>query len=436
MKIIDHIFMALKRLRLRFFESLVIIIAIGLGTGVICVALALTFAYTDQASMIQDSKYNMQIRIQSGEDNIFSMSSGITRVGERIPVPAKLTLDVIHDIKNNCNTIQYVFIQEGRSISFAEPEETSRAVRGPMTMEEHEQWMKEWEKYNLQVRSITPDYFGFNELHLAEGNLFTDYDVKEGNRVIVLGPEAAQRLFPEGDPIGKKVLIVNQQPLTVIGVLKPIEEDSRYEMVFNYENNYGYIPVTVNTYPHEVDGEREYNLIIAVPKDPKKMEEAEREINAYLKGLFTEGYTVSSNFTAMRDIREIVFKGQIIAGLAASLGLLIAAINILNLMMARVLRRTKEIGILVALGSSRRSIFSTFLWEAMLMGLFGALLGFGISIVGEKIVTSLLEYFPINIDYRVFLSAVGISGFISLLFGIYPALQGARVNPVDALRTD
>ena len=132
----------------------------------------------------------------------------------------------------------------------------------------------------------------------------------------------------------------------------------------------------------------------------------------------------------------MVFKGQVIAGLAASLGLLIAAINILNLMMARVLRRTKEIGILVALGSSRRSIFSTFLWEAMLMGLFGALLGFGISIVGEKIVTSLLEYFPINIDYRVFLSAVGISGFISLLFGIYPALHGARVNPVDALRTD
>ena len=205
MKIIDHIFMALKRLRLRFFESLVIIIAIGLGTGVICVALALTFAYTDQASMIQDSKYNMQIRIQSGEDNIFSMSSGITRVGERIPVPAKLTLDVIHDIKNNCNTIQYVFIQEGRSISFAEPEETEQGSREPMTMEEHEQWMKEWGKVQPTSRSITPDYFGFNELHLAEGNLFTDYDdVKKSNRVIVTGP-SSPKAIPRGS-IGKRFL--------------------------------------------------------------------------------------------------------------------------------------------------------------------------------------------------------------------------------------
>lgn len=440
MRIIDNILMALKRLKSRFFESLLMIIAIGLGTGVICSALALTLMFMDVQSATSQNMdyYYRQITISSGDDYMGG-DIGVRRVGDHIPVPAKLTLDVLREIKESCPDVAYVYTETGTSLQIGEHEGSFwERFHGSMTQEEYQKMEEERRKYYLDVTMTTPGYFGFKEMGLARGSFFSDRDVEEGSPVIVLGARAAERLFPGVDPIGKEVSSIEgtASSFTVIGVLELLDEDK--EDIRSWENarfnNCGFAPVTINLWSGAT--EHEVNYITAISTSSDTVAQAERQINNYMKSRFTEGYTVRSHFTELAEMQPVIARGQIIAVLAASLGLLIAAINILNLMLARMLRRTKEIGVLVALGSTRMGILYSFLWEALLLGIFGALLGFVLSLVGKNILVSMLGDFPVKVDYRVFLSAIGISGLVSLLFGVYPAIEASKINPVDALRTD
>lgn len=441
MRVIDNVFLALKRLRSRFFESLLMIVAIGLGTGVICSALALTLVFMDlQTAATRDMSYMYrQITISSGDDYVYSTDSiGVKRLGDHIPEPAKLTIDVLGEIKESCPDVAYVFSERGGTIQFREHDDSFwERFRGVMTPEDYQKMEEERQKYYLNVTLTTPDYFGYKEVKLARGSFFSDRDVEEANPVIVLGARAAERLFPGEDAIGKQVSSpMGTQPLTVIGVLELLDEDEESAMSWENSrtNSSGFAPLTVNIWGGPIEPEIYYITAIATSTDT--VLQAERQINNYMRSRFVEGYTVRSYFADLMQIQPAMTRGQIIAVLAASLGLLIAAINILNLMLARMLRRTKEIGVLVALGSTRRGIFSSFLWEALLLGVFGAILGFVLSFAGKGILVSLLGSIPIKIDYRVFVSAVGISGIVSLLFGVYPAVEASRINPVDALRTD
>lgn len=439
MGIVDNISMALKRLRARLFESLLMIIAIGLGIGVICSALALTFMFIDlQSSTVRDMEYyNRQITISSGEEYMRG-GLGVTLVGDHIPEPAKFTLDIIAGIKDNCPDVAYVYEERGTALQIMEYDQSFwDRYSEVITMEDFEKLEEERVKYYLDVTMTTPDYFFYNGVKLAKGSFFSHRDVEEGNRVIVLGARLAERLFPGENPIGKELtFITGIQPLTVIGVLELLSEDGEDNMSWMNSrlNNNGFVPLTLNVWG--MTTEFEINYITAIASSSDTVLQAERQINSYMKSRFGEGYTVRSNFTQIAELQPQVSRGQVIAVFAASLGLLIAAINILNLMLARLLRRTKEIGVLIALGSTRKGILSSFLYEAFLLGVFGAILGYALSFVGKTILVSVLDGLPLKVDYRVFLSALGISGLVSLLFGVYPAVEAAKINPVDALRTD
>jgi len=222
--------------------------------------------------------------------------------------------------------------------------------------------------------------------------------------------------------------------------LKELEEedDLPYSRVSRY-NNGGFVPLTMfqayqMTQTNNIM-DVEINSFSAAVKSSNQLRNAEDQIRSYLRAQFTDGFNIMSPLTFAQD-REQIRRGQIIAAFAASLGLLIAAINILNLMLARVLKRTRELGIIQALGSTRKNILYLFLTEAFLLGFLGALLGVALAYGGEKIIVSMLEGFPLTIDWRVFIVALGISGFVSLLFGVYPATQASRIDPVEALRTE
>ncbi len=437
-RIIDHVFMALKRLRMRLFETLVIVLAIGLGTGVICTALALTFTYIDQMRDVGEQLYYRQITISSGRHHMYD--AGIRLIGDRMPVPARFTLQTAYDLKENCPDVEYILFTSGTSLTISEPddpEELMRRSMGLMSIEDYDEWLEERAKYELDAIRTTPDYFAYHELELKEGSFFTDMDVREGNRVVVLGPQAAERWFPGENPIGQELPVIGQEPFTVIGVLNiEIDEDAQH---VSYQDRRllrgGLVPISSMWFGDNPMNE-EIPSISAVATSSERGEAAESQIRSFLEQQFTEGFSINSPMASQREMQPIIRRGQIIAGFAASLGLLIAAFNILNLMMARVLKRTKEIGILTALGSDKKSILHSFLWEAFLMGFLGALFGFALAMIGQTVMVSMIPYFPIRIDYRTFLSAVGISGLVSFIFGVYPALQAARVNPVEALRTE
>jgi putative ABC transport system permease protein len=134
----------------------------------------------------------------------------------------------------------------------------------------------------------------------------------------------------------------------------------------------------------------------------------------------------------MRQLRSLA------AGILvlASAGLVIASINILNLMLARVLRRTREIGISAALGASRRQIFRQSLAEALVLGISGGALGLPLSFGLVKLMSGIMEGLDVSVGLTGVLAGALSCIAASVIFGLYPAYLGARVIPADALRGD
>ena len=137
-----------------------------------------------------------------------------------------------------------------------------------------------------------------------------------------------------------------------------------------------------------------------------------------------------------REATKTMQRQGLLIGLLASVGLFIAIINILNLMLARLLKRTKSIGLNIALGSSRWMVFRQFMIEAVSLGMAGALVGIALSFAFAELLKNSLSLFATaKLGARIGLG-VAMGFVVSLLFGVYPAYLGSLINPVEALRNE
>ncbi len=299
----------------------------------------------------------------------------------------------------------------------------------------------------ILLTAVTLPYQHFNELEVALGNWFETIDIESGNKVIVLTDELAQRLFPEENPIGKMVPVSNYDEQTihyeVIGVLAPMSEEDQKDLFYRGDFNVGYIPITAapryGGFDESEISDRTFDFfIIGVSKDMDIAKSTEI-IQAEIKLRYGELATVQNFYLSSDSVDGQIQSIYIIIGIFASLGLVIAVINILNLMLARVLRRTKSVGLSIALGAHKGSVFGQFLLEALSLGVFGAGLGIGLSYGLLQILNSVLGMpteMGLTFGYKEILSGCGLGLLVSLIFGIYPAYQGAQINPIDALRAD
>ncbi len=305
------------------------------------------------------------------------------------------------------------------------------------------------EQYDtIFLTATTLPYFDFKQFEVALGNWFVAEDIEKGNQVIVLTDKLAKRLFPEEAPIGKQVLISQfgidgDIQYEVIGVLAPLSEEQEQNVFFDERAKQAYIPVTAAPRYPEVaaDGNRDIefdSFIIGVDAEMDVAKSAEI-IQAEMSQRYGELAVVQNYYLSSQSADDQVQSIYIIIGIFASLGLVIAVINILNLMLARVLRRTKSVGLSIALGAYKRSIFSQFFLEALLLGIIGAVLGilfsFGLLQIINNI-AGMASGMKLVFGFKEILTGCGLGLLVSLLFGIYPAYQGAQINPVDALRTD
>lgn len=148
-----------------------------------------------------------------------------------------------------------------------------------------------------------------------------------------------------------------------------------------------------------------------------------------------EAFALRSPVDDWRESIKQVQRYALLIGMLASVGLVIAVINILNLMLARVLKRTKAVGLSMALGSSRGQVFRQFMLEAVVLGLAGSVLGIALSFAFAELLKKSLGGWSGGWGSRLGLG-IALGLLISLFFGVYPAYLGSRTNPVDALRTD
>jgi len=289
------------------------------------------------------------------------------------------------------------------------------------------------------VYGVNPSYQTIGGLHLLEGRFFDQKEEKRSAPVCVLGAAAASSLFGASDAIGQYVK-VNEQWFRVIGVASP-QLSSQTEMagVPNQDtNNILYVPLNAamlrleDSYSDvrdEIDG---IYLHLEESADISAVAQVVRAIldtSHHAAGDFS--VIVPAELLAEQQRTERLFNAVMVA--IASISLLVGGIGIMNIMLASILERTREIGVRRAVGARQSDIVRQFVVEAMLISFVGGSFGIVFGFMMSRLIAWLAGWSTIVTAASIIL-AFGVSITVGLVFGIYPAMKAAQLDPVEAIR--
>jgi putative ABC transport system permease protein len=287
---------------------------------------------------------------------------------------------------------------------------------------------------------VTSSFLLAYGLSIAEGSGFADEDIESGNQVIVLGSDLADTLFPDGDAVGTRVRL-NLQTYTVVGVLaastlRDPDTGASY-------NDLAYVPngaAQVNFGGRTVRMERGTRTLRFAVANSADLESAAAELEAHFDTEYGNGAVrITAPLEELRTEREKLSRILAVVLFLAAAGLFIASINLFNLMLMRVIRRTRGIGISRAMGASRREIVRQFLNESALMSLFGTVLGLIASPFVFRMLQSVLVEETVStspVSWAFLLLGAAAAFLFSVLFGVYPAEQAGRIDAAVAIRTE
>ena len=316
---------------------------------------------------------------------------------------------------------------DDKTISFLETNVSNIAWMAPLL-----DWSKlvsYWETTlsNVWIVWTTPEYFVIRTSKLMEWSFFTENDMKNMTKVVVLWESVSDDLFEDQDPIWKKIKIWNDM-FTVIG---KVEEDMAV-------SRWVYVPLS--TAKVRTIWSKSYTVIFLSVKDWDLIDATKNEIEEWLRKFYWIKEWSKSNFnvTTQKDFLEIVDKimwvmSTFLASIAA-ISLLVWWIWVMNIMLVSVTERTKEIWIRKAIWAKKSDIVSQFLAESVLMTVIWWIIGILLSVLVVRIVNHVQDSIHAVITVKSVLIAVISSISIWLLFGIMPARNAAKLKPIDALR--
>ena len=292
------------------------------------------------------------------------------------------------------------------------------------------------ENTNAQVTGTTPEYQDVQNLEIAYGAFFTEYDYQRGSKVAVLGSNVKETLFGDADPIGQQMRM-GSIIVRVIGILESKGGG------FNSPDDAVLIPLTALqqavAQTRSAQGERVVSSISLTVSDEEQADYVVEEITSLLRSRHRLGASADDDFSIMSmeelasTIEEISGTLTLLLGAIAAIALLVGGIGVMNIMLVSVLERTREIGIRKALGARERDIWGQFLTEAAFLtfagGIIGIVAGWAISyfVSSMGLMTTL-------VTADIVILAISVSVGIGLSFGFFPAWQASRLNPVEALR--
>lgn len=282
---------------------------------------------------------------------------------------------------------------------------------------------------NLLIYGSTPGVEEITNLKLREGRFNTQEDEEKKARIAILGSTASESLFGTEAPLGK-TLEIRGQEFNVVGVLE--KQDSSGLFGGPDLNNLVIIPIQT---AWEITNTKQIFRINLQARSPESIDKLKEEIKS--KVLENHGGEEDFSVLSQDDLLGIV--GQILTILTAllssiaAISLLVGGIGIMNIMLVAVSERTREIGVRKAVGATQGAILLQFLIEGMLLTLVGGLVAVGIFSFIVKLSQGrspiLIELNPI-----VILLALGFSALVGIVFGLIPAFQASRKDPIDALR--
>ncbi len=290
------------------------------------------------------------------------------------------------------------------------------------------------------IMGVTPNYSDLMSLNLSKGSFFTDSDMESARRLCVIGGQIARTMFPLDNPMTKQIKIGDQW-FRVIGItagMKTSEGDSAGIALRNMNRDI-YIPLTAarKRFPSYQFENRysEVDVIIAKTAEGTDTRKIEPVINKIMKRRHhdKEDFTIIVPEALIQQSQQTQRIFNIVMGCIAGLSLLVGGIGIMNIMLASVFERTREIGVRRAVGAMGRDILGQFLVEAVIMSVFGGLLGVITGFTMTKIITYYAEWKTI-ISFSSIMLAFGVSAAVGVIFGIYPAFRAASQDPIEALR--
>ena len=291
----------------------------------------------------------------------------------------------------------------------------------------------ESENANTNVVGMTPDGFRIRNIEVGSGRFFDAEESRGRRRVAILGPTVARNLFNGGDPIGQKIRI-GRVPFEVIGVTRPKGLDA------NGADQDDLIIVPLTTAMHRLFNVTYVDRVYVQAVNTNALYQAEKELRRILRQRHRlrgkpDDFTIQNQATLLKTERETSRSMTLLVGGAAGISLLVGGVGILAVMLISVRERTGEIGLRRAVGALKRDIRNQFLMEAAILsctgGLFGVLSG-----VAGTLTLSRFGYWETVISWPA--AGVGFlfSTSLGIVFGIYPALRAADLEPIEALRAE
>ncbi len=295
----------------------------------------------------------------------------------------------------------------------------------------------------LRVVGTTPTWFDLVRRDVIAGRVLLPEDVYNRAGVVVLTEYGARRLLATENTIGQ-TLRVGSEYFEIVGIVRS-EEGMAGNIQMPDERTDAYIPIEVarerfgdiSTRRSAGSFEREmvelHQMIVEVD-DMENVEVTATGIQAMLKRFHKkEDYRMSVPLALLRQAEATKRTFNIVLGSIACISLLVGGIGIMNIMLASVTERTREIGIRRAIGAKQRQIISQFLIETVVLSTLGGLIGIGVGLLIPWIITQIAGM-PTIVTLKSVVLSVGISIAIGVVFGLYPAVRAAQVDPIVALR--
>jgi putative ABC transport system permease protein len=276
------------------------------------------------------------------------------------------------------------------------------------------------------VNGTSEDAFAGSNLVVEYGTLFSSADNSARNKVAVIGPKMAEKLFGDASLAVDKQLRVDDQIFRVIGVLEAKGGGGLGGPSFD---DYIYIPYKT-AYIFNTD-KKFIQLVVKVKNEEDIPMLKESILTELKKRIKTDEFSVVESTEILKTISSIFGILNVVLVAIAAISLVVGGIGILNIMYVTVSERIKEIGIRRALGARRNDILWQFLSEAVVLSVFGGAMGLGLSAI---IVLLLQSLFPAYISPGSILLALGTSSVIGIVFGVFPAKKAADLSPIDAIR--
>ncbi len=342
----------------------------------------------------------------------FSMTGGSISEYREMMKRKNLTLDEMRLLRQKCQSCELV----GASVS------TSRTVKY------RNQYLRD-----VEIRGNTHvDHLIGSVLELDRGRHILEEDDNHSRYVCIIGADIVEKLFPYLDPLGKWIKI-GPDNFLVIGI-----GEQKGKLLGMSQDNYVRIPISTF---NKIYGSRRSININVHTKSQEQMEIAQEEVRTILRSKRhlsfkdKDDFSFVSSETFIQMYRTATSSIYFAMIAISSIALLVGGIVVMNIMLVAVTERTKEIGIRMSVGARRMDILFQFLIESAAISTTGGLIGILIGFIIAKIVTAATSL-PSTLDPGSIVVAIIVSGSVGIFFGLYPANKAAKLNPIEALRSE